>query len=99
MPVWRNWAGDQKCSPVRIDEPASEAELIDAVRRAVDQGHKIRVAGAGHSFTDAALTDGVMISLDAMDQVLNVDRERGLVEVQAGIRLAALGEKLADEGL
>jgi L-gulono-1,4-lactone dehydrogenase len=97
--VWRNWAGDQKCSPVRIEEPASEAELIDAVRRAVEDGHKVRVAGAGHSFTDAALTDGVMISLDAMDEVIEVDRERGLVEVQAGIRLEKLGEQLAEHGL
>ena len=99
MAVWRNWAGDQQCSPVRREEPASESELIDAVRRAVEEGHTVRVAGAGHSFTDAACTDGVMISLDAMDRIVEVDRDRGLVEVQAGIRLAALGERLADEGL
>jgi L-gulonolactone oxidase len=99
MAVWRNWAGDQQCSPVRIEKPASESELIAAVRGAVGEGLTIRVAGAGHSFTDAACTDGVMISLDAMDQIVAVDRERGLVEVQAGIRLAELGERLAEHGL
>ena len=97
--VWRNWAGDQVCAPVRVERPCSEAELIAAVERAVRDGLPVRVAGAGHSFTDAACTDGVMISLDGMKQVVDVDRESGLVEVQGGIRLHELGERLAEHRL
>ena len=99
MSVWRNWAGDQICAPARIEQPGSEAELIAAVERAARDGLPVRVAGAGHSFTDAACTDGVMISLDRMKQVLDVDRASGLVEVQGGIRLHELGERLAEHGL
>ena len=99
MSVWRNWAGDQVCAPARVERPSSEAELIAAVERVARDGLPVRVAGAGHSFTDAACTEGVMISLDGMKQVVDVDRDSGLVEVQAGIRLHELGERLAEHGL
>ena len=59
----------------------------------------MRVAGAGHSFTDAVLTDGTLLSLDRMDRVLDVDRSSGLVRVQAGITLGALSDELWRHGL
>ncbi len=55
----------------------------------------MRAAGSGHSFTDAACTDGVMLDLARMDQVLDSDRESGLVRVQPGITLHELGKALA----
>jgi FAD-linked oxidoreductase len=59
----------------------------------------VRVAGAGHSFTDAVLTDGLLLSLDRMDRVIEIDREAGLVKVEAGITLRALNDVLAANGL
>ena len=53
-PIWTNWAGDQRCGPAAIEEPATEAELVDAVGRAAADGMPVRAAGSGHSFTDAA---------------------------------------------
>jgi L-gulonolactone oxidase len=97
--VWRNWAGDQRCAPAAVDQPASEAEIVDCVGRARDTGRRIRVAGSGHSFTDIACTDGHMLRLGRMDHVLDSDRESGLVRVQPGITLAQLGEELASRGL
>jgi FAD/FMN-containing dehydrogenase len=47
-PVWTNWAREQRCAPERIERPRSEEELVRAVSRA----RRVRVAGAGHSFTD-----------------------------------------------
>ena len=99
MPVWRNWAGDQVCAPARIEEPRGEAELAAVVERAAAAGQTVRAVGSGHSFTDAACTDGVMVSLDGMRELVDVDRSSGLVEVQAGIKLHELGEKLAEHGL
>ncbi len=60
---WRNWAGDQRCLPTRIEAPASRAELVDAVARAGEEGLTVRAAGHGHSFTDIACTGGVMLDL------------------------------------
>ena len=59
----------------------------------------MRAVGAGHSFTDCACTDGVMIDTSGMQRVLSVDREKGTVTVEGGIRLHALGRPLAQSGL
>ena len=96
---WRNWAGDQVCRPAAIERPRSRDELLAAVRRARDRGQAVRAAGSGHSFSDIAATDGVMLRLDALDRVLAVDAERGLVKVEAGIVLGELNRRLDEREL
>lgn len=96
---WRNWAGDQSCLPTRIEAPASRAELIDSVVRAGEEGLTVRAAGEGHSFTDIACTGGVMLDLKGLGRILEVDREAGLVKVEAGIDLGRLNETIWSYGL
>ena len=96
---WRNWAGEQRCRPVRIERPASRGELVESVKRAADAGGTVRAAGSGHSFTDAACTGGVMLDMRRLDRVLDVDSERRLVKVEAGIGLRALNETIWGYGL
>ncbi len=97
--IWTNWAGDQRCAPVAIKRPASEDELATIIAQAAHHGQRVRAAGSGHSFTDIVCTDGVLVDTSAMAQVLETDRSTGLVTVQAGINLHALGPVLADRGL
>jgi L-gulonolactone oxidase len=59
----------------------------------------VRVAGAGHSFSPCVITRGTLLSLDALDQVLDADTSTGLVRVEAGIRLRALSAELHRRGL
>jgi L-gulono-1,4-lactone dehydrogenase len=94
---WQNWTGDQRCAPAAIVRPSGEEELAAAVGDAVARGLGVRVAGSGHSFTDIACTDGVMLDLGALDRVLEADG--ALVTVQAGITLRRLGQELAECGL
>ena len=63
------------------------------------QGRPSRAAASGHSFTDIACTDGVMLRLERMNRVLEVDRGAGLAKVEAGIVIRDLSEALAREGL
>jgi L-gulono-1,4-lactone dehydrogenase len=97
--MWTNWAGDQRCEPAAIERPATAAEVVGAVQRARAAGRCLRVAGAGHSFTGAALTDGTLVSLERMGALLDPDPATGLVRVQAGMSLRALNEALARRGL
>jgi L-gulonolactone oxidase len=97
--IWRNWSGEQTCEPVEAVTPRSTDEVAEVVRRAAAAGRTVRVAGAGHSFTEAVLTDGTLISLDAMDGVVWADAGARRVRVQAGIRLHALSEALNRHGL
>ena len=96
---WRNWAGDQRCLPARIERPASRGELVEAVKRAGDAGLTVRAVGSGHSFTDIACTGGVLLDLERLDRVLEVDREAGMVKVEAGIDLRDMNETIWGYGL
>ncbi|HEX3692692.1 MAG TPA: D-arabinono-1,4-lactone oxidase [Solirubrobacteraceae bacterium] len=96
---WRNWAGDEGCRPREIARPESVEQIADAVGRAATAGWRVRVAGAGHSFSDVACSDGMLISLERCARVLEVDRDAGLVRVQGGITIAALNAELARHGL
>src|SRR6187200_1790949 len=87
--MWRNWAGDQQCVPAAIERPG----------RAAERGQKVRAAASGHSFTDTACTDGVMVRLDRINRVLEVDREAGWAKVEGGIVIRDLSEALYDQGL
>lgn len=93
--IWTNWAGEQRCAPARVERPGSQEELGAAVARAAGEGLSVRAAGSGHSFTDVACTDGVMVDLRRMRRVLDTDPGTGLVTVEAGITLHELGRELA----
>ncbi|HEX4838156.1 MAG TPA: D-arabinono-1,4-lactone oxidase [Solirubrobacteraceae bacterium] len=96
---WRNWAGDEGCRPVAIVHPASIEEIAAAVGRAAREGLRVRVVGAGHSFSDIACTDGLLIVLDRFARVLDVDSESRLVRAQGGVTIAQLNARLAEHGL
>ncbi len=97
--TWRNWTGDQRCSPAELARPRDRDELAAAVAAAAEAGRKVSVRGSGHSFTEAALTDGTLIDLGALSGVIEADRESGLVRVGGGIVLALLNEELHALGL
>jgi L-gulono-1,4-lactone dehydrogenase len=96
---WVNWAGDQRCRPAKLVRPRSRDELAEAIAAAATAGEKVKVAGSGHSFTEAAMTEGVMIDLGELSGVLDADPGSGLVKVAGGTLLADLNEELAALGL
>jgi FAD-linked oxidoreductase len=97
--LWTNWAGDQRCAPRAIVRPRSEDELAEVVGRAAARRERVRAVGSGHSFTDIACTDGVMVDMSGMTRLLDADAATGRVTVEAGITLRALGPLLAERGL
>ena len=97
--TWRNWGRTQSCRPAVVARPSNEGEIRQIVEDARRRGMRVKVVGAGHSFTDIACTDGFMVSLDDYNRVIAVDRAAGTVTVEAGIRLRDLNEALAREGL
>jgi L-gulonolactone oxidase len=97
--TWRNWTGDQRCVPVEIVRPRSRDELAAAVVAAGEAGRAVSVVGSGHSFTEAAMTDGTMIDVAGLSDVIDADPGSGLVRVGAGIVLAELNDELHRLGL
>ncbi|WP_149562355.1 D-arabinono-1,4-lactone oxidase [Streptomyces cacaoi] len=97
--TWRNWAGNVTASPVRTVAPSTTEGLAEVVRRAAADGLRVKAAGTGHSFTAAAVTDGVLIRPDRLTGIRSVDRAAGTVTVAAGTPLKELNTALAAQGL
>ncbi|MEE1751619.1 D-arabinono-1,4-lactone oxidase [Streptomyces sp. SP18CS02] len=97
--TWRNWAGNVAARPVREARPASVGELADAVRRAAEDGLRVKTVGTGHSFTAIASTDGVLIRPDLLTGIRRIDRRAMTVTVESGTPLKRLNTALAREGL
>lgn len=97
--IWCNWAREQFCAPSAIVRPGSEDELVAVVRSAARRGERVRAVGTGHSFTDCACTDGVMIDMTGLQRVVDADTATGLVTIEGGAKLHTLGPQLAARGL
>lgn len=67
--------------------------------RAAEAGRTVSVAGSGHSFTEAPMTEGTMIRVEALSGVIDADPSTGLIKVGGGTVLADLNEELARLGL
>ncbi|MGG0717987.1 D-arabinono-1,4-lactone oxidase [Robertmurraya massiliosenegalensis] len=95
---WRNWARTSESQPEKILYPSSVEEVILLVKEASEQKKKIRVVGAGHSFTSLAKTDSWLVSLDLLSGIEQLDEANGTVTVLAGTRLFQLGKELGKAG-
>ena len=97
--TWTNWTGDQFCRPRAIEKPRNVDDVKLALEHAAERNWNVRVAGAGHSFNEGVLTDGLLLSLESMNRFVSVDRATGLVRVEAGISIRTLNEELDARGL
>ncbi len=69
----------------------SRLGAIQLVRAAARQGHPIAVCGGRHAGGGQQfLSDRLLVDTRPMNQVLSFDRQKGLVEVEAGIEWPAL---------
>ncbi len=94
-----NWSQLQRFQPREIFAPRSEDELAAIVARAATEGRRLKVMGAGHSFTAIAVTPDFHVTIHALDQLHHVDTSTGLVTVGAGITLKKLNRELDRCGL
>jgi len=106
--TYTDWDGALTCKPEAFLMPASEEAIIVALREAAAAGQRVKVVGAGHSFSGIQMLDsvestgGVMLSLDRWAGIVSVqynDNEPTLVEVRAGTRLRDLNTELENRGL
>jgi FAD/FMN-containing dehydrogenase len=97
--MWRNWVGNQTCDPARVAAPASEDEVCELVAEATREGRRVRVAGAGHSFTPVVATDGLLLDLTQLPRIRSLDPERRRVVVGPATTIGEFGEPLWAEAL
>lgn len=93
---WRNWSGLESCQPAAWLTPATEDEILAALR---DAPGPLRCVGAGHSFTRLVPTEGSLLSLDRLGGLLAHDKAAGTATFGAGTRLAVASRALDSVGL
>lgn len=97
--IVENWGRSARAHPIRVSAPTTAEELADIVRRAAADGGTVKAIGAGHSFSDIAMTDGVLIDVAAFSGLIAHDPESRRVTIGAGTRLRQLPMILRPLGL
>lgn len=93
--IWSNWSGYQQSKPQQILHPANIQELQSIVA----QQQKIRVIGAGHSFTPLVCSDATLLSLDHIAGIASTDAGLCQSSIYAGTRLFDLDRLLQQQSI
>jgi L-gulonolactone oxidase len=97
--TWRSWSGLATAHPVSVLTPRDVGEVVDAVVAARGQGLTVKMVGSGHSFTDIAVADGMLLRPDRLSGVTAVDRDAMTVTALSGTPLHELNARLSGLGL
>src|SRR5205814_206123 len=92
--IGRNWAGNYIYRAAKLHYP----QTIEQVQELLRASSKVKVLGSRHSFNDIADSPGDLISLERLDRLLVLDRERRIVTVDAGVRYGQICSQLHREG-
>ncbi len=86
---------------VVVVKPANADEISQILRLANEQGFPVYPRGGGTGVCAGAIPtrDGVVVSLERLDKVLEVDRENLMVVAEAGVTLSQLLEAVEAEDL
>ena len=86
--------------PDAVSRPASEAEVVDVLDRAVADRTPVTPAGGQTSTTGASIAErGILLSTRGMNRVIEIDAAAKRAIVEPGVLLADLNATLAEQGL
>lgn len=94
MEIGSNWAGNFQYTAARLHRP----DTVEQVQELVSRCSTLKALGTRHSFNSIADTAEDLVSLERVDRILTLDRERHTVTVEAGIKYGPLCAFLDREG-
>ncbi|KAJ7972155.1 L-galactono-1,4-lactone dehydrogenase [Quillaja saponaria] len=94
-----NWSGTHEVQTRNFYQPENLEQLEKVVKEANEKKTRIRPVGSGLSPNGIGLARSGMVNLALMDNVLEVDKEKKTVRVQAGIRVQQLVDGIKEHGL
>ncbi|XP_014743664.1 PREDICTED: L-gulonolactone oxidase-like [Sturnus vulgaris] len=78
------------------DIPGVFPQILELARQ---RGKRVKVVGGGHSPSDIACSEDFMIHMGKINRILQVDKEKLQVKVEAGILLSELNPELEKLGM
>ncbi len=105
--TWRNSTGRYQVEPLQYLIPENLSDLVKAIQEAERTGYRIRAVGAGHSYSDIAITDGYLVDMQRLNRMLPLKekqikvthKDSYLVAMEAGVTIHDLNRKLDEQGL
>jgi glycolate oxidase len=87
--------------PAHVVRPADAAEVAAVLTLAAETGTPVTARGSGTGLSGSAnpRADGILVSFERMNKILEVDTENHVAVVQPGVTLAELEERTKDDGL
>jgi FAD/FMN-containing dehydrogenase len=85
------WANDihsalNRTHIARLQQPRSVEDVVHTVRRAHAEGQSLAISGGRHAMGGQQfLTDGALLDMRQLNRVRELDEDRGLLHVEAGI--------------
>lgn len=94
-----NWSGTHEVQTRNFQQPEHLEQLEEVVKEAQEKKTRIRPVGSGLSPNGIGLARAGMVNLALMDKILEVDKQKKTVRVQAGIRVQQLVDGIKEHGL
>ncbi|KAB5519363.1 hypothetical protein DKX38_023682 [Salix brachista] len=94
-----NWSGTHEVQTRNFYQPENIEQLEKLVKENNEKKSRIRPVGSGLSPNGIGLARSGMVNLALMDKVLEVDKEKKRVRVEAGIRVQELVDGIKEYGL
>lgn len=99
---WRNTIKHDSVQPVQLITAETFEDLPAIIQAAATEKFKVRCVGSGHSFNDVACTHGYLVSIDALNKVLELPtyvqqlqgKEKQYIQVEAGMTIRELNSQL-----
>ncbi|MER7861990.1 FAD-linked oxidase C-terminal domain-containing protein [Amycolatopsis japonica] len=87
--------------PAHLAKPGSAEEVAELLKAASEHGVPVTARGSGTGLSGGARPreDGLVISFERMNAVLEIDTENHVAVVQPGVTLSDLDEKTTEAGL
>ncbi|CAK7342734.1 unnamed protein product [Dovyalis caffra] len=94
-----NWSGTHEVQTRNFYQPENIEELEKLVKENNEKKARIRPVGSGLSPNGIGLARSGMVNLALVDKVLEVDKEKRRVRVEAGIRVQELVDGIKEYGI
>ncbi|WP_018683068.1 FAD-binding oxidoreductase [Actinokineospora enzanensis] len=87
--------------PAYVVRPRTSAEVAEVLTLAAAEGVPVTARGSGTGISGAAVprADGIVVSFERMNAILEIDTENHVAVVQPGVTLRELDERTAEVGL
>jgi hypothetical protein len=94
-----NYDGSLTCSPQQLVYPTTVEEIQAVLRDPVTYPSPVRTMGSYHSLTPCVSSDGTIVNMSKMNQLISIDTTAMTFTAQAGMQIIEASKALREKNL